>query len=235
VPIFTEDITNSRDLLLPAPASAYLHLITGQTNLILVARLPSADESTLAASVGVSLDPQPVALDAFVFILNDDNPVEELTTDQVKQIYSGKLKNWNEAGGENADIHPYQRDDESGSQELMRSLVMRGTPMIEAPDMVLPTMMAPFNTVSVDKQGIGYSVFYYEENMAPEAERVKPIAIDGVAPTKESIQAGLYPYTTEVYAVTLNSLPKDSLESHLKIWLASSAGQRLAEKSGMFQ
>jgi phosphate transport system substrate-binding protein len=68
--------------------------------------------------------------------------------------------------------------------------------------------------------------------MAPEAERVKPIAIDGVAPTKESIQAGLYPYTTEVYAVTLNSLPKDSLESHLKIWLASEAGQRLVEKSG---
>jgi phosphate transport system substrate-binding protein len=167
-----------------------------------------------------------------VFIVNDENPVDGLTTEQVKQIFSGKMSNWAEVGGEEADIHPYQRDDESGSQELMRSLVMRGTAMIDAPDTVLLTMMAPFNTITLDKQGIGYSVYFYEEHMAPQAERVKPIAIDGVEPTDENIRAGSYPYTTEVYAVTLHNLPEESLEFQLKTWLGTSAGKQLIEKSG---
>lgn len=211
---------------------AYLNLIEGKVDLILVAREPSQDELRLSAGVGKGLEIKPVALDAFVFIVNDENPVSELSTSQIQEIYTGKLTNWKSLGGVDAEIHPYQRDENSGSQELMRKLVMGNLRMVDAPDLILLTMMAPFYAVSQDAYGISYSVFFYEENMAPQNERVKLLAVDGVMPAKESIRRRQYPYTTDVYAVIRNDLPDDSLAHQLRDWLLSSEGQELIEESG---
>jgi phosphate transport system substrate-binding protein len=211
---------------------AYLNLIDGGVDLILAAREPSDDEILHAAKAGVLLETKPVGLDAFVFIVNDDNPVNELTTSQIQEIYTGKLTNWSEVGGNNAQIQPYQRNETSGSQVLMRKLVMGELLMIDAPDMTLPTMMAPFNAVSTDPNGIGYSVYYYEENMAPQQERIKLVAVDGARPDEESIHSRKYPYTTEVYVVIRKDLPQDSVAFQLRNWLLSSSGQELIKESG---
>jgi len=211
---------------------AYLNLIEGQADLIVVARAPSDDENREAAVAGRRLELHPVALDAFVFIVNQDNPVDELSTKEIRNIYTGGLSHWSEVGGEDAAIHPYQRDENSGSQELMRTLVMRGSPMIDAPDLVMPTMFAPFYAVSTDPAGIGYSIFFYEENMAPRKESVRLLAVDGVMPSAASIRSREYPYTTEVYAVARDDLPKDSLARQLLDWLRSRNGQALIQDCG---
>ena len=127
--------------------------------------------------------------------------------------------------------NPYQRNDNSGSQELMKSLVMRGLTMIAAPDMMLPTMLAPINAISDDVEGIGYSVFYYEQAMAPN-ERLKLCAVDGVVPDSKSIQSKTYPFTTEVYAVVRQDEPQDSIAYRLRAWLFSAAGQEVIASSG---
>ncbi len=160
------------------------------------------------------------------------NPVSGLTSDQLRAIYTGDLLNWEEVGWEDREIHPYQRNDTSGSQELMHNLVMKGLLMIDAPDLTLPTMMAPFNAISTDEAGLGYSVYFYEEYMAPEGERVKPIAVDGVKPEYASIQAKTYPYTTEVYLVTRAGFPEDEPASQLREWLLTPEGQALIAASG---
>ncbi|OGO27173.1 MAG: hypothetical protein A2Z16_06870 [Chloroflexi bacterium RBG_16_54_18] len=211
---------------------AYMNLIEGRADLILVAREPSQDELRLSAGVGKGLDIQPVALDAFVFIVNEDNPVSGLSTPQIQEIYTGRLTNWQSLGGIDAEIHPFQRDENSGSQELMRKLVMGNLRMVDAPDLILLSMFAPFYAVSDDPYGISYSVFYYEENMAPQDERVKLVAVDGVMPDQDSIRQRKYPYTTDVYAVLRSDLPKDSLAHQLRDWLLSSEGQVLIEESG---
>jgi phosphate transport system substrate-binding protein len=211
---------------------SYLNLVDGEADLIFVARAPSQDEMLYASSKSVALDVAPVALDAFVFIVNESNPVTGLTTDQVRAIYTGNLLNWEQVGWEDREIHPYQRNDTSGSQELMRNLVMKGLPMIDAPDLTLPTMMAPFNAISTDEGGLGYSVYYYEEFMAPEQERVKPIAIDGVYPDNTSIQTKTYPYATEVYMVTRGGFPADEPAYQLREWLLTPDGQALIAASG---
>lgn len=87
---------------------AYLNLIDQKADLILVAREPSADEILDAAREGTILETKPIALDAFVFIVNDDKPVQELTTRQIQEIYTGKITNWPEVGGIDAQIQPYQ-------------------------------------------------------------------------------------------------------------------------------
>jgi phosphate transport system substrate-binding protein len=108
--------------------SAYLNLINGEADLILVARSPSMMEFELAQLSGVEFDIRPVALDAFVFIANENNPVDGLSLDEIQRIYTGELTNWDQVGGPEGEIHPYQRDEQSGSQQLMLSLVMKGLP-----------------------------------------------------------------------------------------------------------
>ncbi len=175
---------------------AYENLIQNNADLILVARLPSPDEEALASALGVSLDPQPIALDAFVFLLHEENPISSLSTAELQRIYTGELTNWGEVSGSLAEIHPYQRNENSGSQQLMKTLVMKDLKMIEAPEMLLlMKMIAPFYAVSEDPDGIGYSVFYYEENMAPN-EYVKLCGVNGILPNPDSIQSGEYPFTT---------------------------------------
>jgi phosphate transport system substrate-binding protein len=232
LPVLTENSGEFPGINSSGTHQAYLNLIQSQVDLILVARKPSEEESRLAAIAGTSLEVQPVALDAFVFIVNDENPVVGLTTSQIQQIYTGQLENWKQVGGPDLEIHPYQRNDESGSQELMQTLVMKGAKMIDAPDMVLLTMIAPFNAVSKDIQGIGYSVYFYEENMAASAEQVKLLAVDGVVPGKDTIQTYEYPFTAEVYAVIRNDLPNTSLPHQLFKWLFTPEGQALISESG---
>ena len=113
----------------------------------------------------------------------------------------------------------------------MNELVMNGMQMIDSPLMILLKMIAPFYAISEDPLGIGYSVYYYEENMAPN-ELVKLIAVDGVSPERESIQNLRYPFTTEVYAVVRADSPMTGTAIHLRDWLLTPDGQDLIEESG---
>jgi phosphate transport system substrate-binding protein len=211
---------------------AYVNLIERRTDLILVAREPSPDEQELARRQTVELDVQPIALDAFVFLLNRKNPVGDLTLAQIRDIYSGRIKNWHDVDGNNAEIHPYQRTRNSGSQELMQSLVMKERKMIKAPDMLTGTLMAsPFLAIDDDVQGIGYSVYFYQEFMSPPAA-VKGCAVEGVLPSSENIRNRRYPLVTEVYVVVRRDLPPDHSALKLRDWLLTPAGQSVVEESG---
>ena len=100
-----------------------------------------------------------------------------------------------------------------------------------SPELILLKMIAPFYAISEDPEGIGYSVFYYEENMAPN-EYIKLIAVDGVQPTQETIKTGRYPFTSEVYAVVRSESPPNSLAVRLRDWLLTADGQELIAQSG---
>src|SRR5262249_51825437 len=73
-------------------------LIRGRVDLIFAARSPSDDELGLAEKLGMKLDARPVALDAFVFLLNVKNPVADLKSEQIRDIYSGRIVNWRAVG-----------------------------------------------------------------------------------------------------------------------------------------
>jgi phosphate transport system substrate-binding protein len=217
---------------------AYMNLIAGGTDLILVAREPSQDEIDAAENAGAMLDVQPVALDAFVFLVNVENPREDFTLDEIRRIYSGEITTWTELGVEKPLfeglenlIQPYTRDVNSGSQELMVDLVMHETPMIDAPDMMVMTMMGLVSQVAWDKAGIGYSVFYYAAFLAPNPS-IKLAAIEGVLPTSATIADDSYPLVTEVYVVVRADLPEDSPAVMLRDWLLAETGQALIAESG---
>lgn len=209
---------------------AYVNLIQKKTDLILVARLPSDDEVEEAATAGVILDVHSMAMDAFVFLVHKDNPVASLTLEQIRNIYAGEIMSWSELGGAGG-INAYQRDRNSGSQELMEELVMKGTPMSDAPNLIFPSMMGPINAIHDDTQGIGYSVFYYATFMLPD-ENIKLLGIASIHPTSETIASRAYPLVTEVYAVVRGDMPSDSAAVMLRDWFLTNAGQETVEQSG---
>lgn len=227
--------------LLAANAStpqAYKNLIEGRSDLGLLARRPSAEELALAKKANVEFDVVPCAWDAFVFLVNHENPVRNLTTAQIRDVYSGKVDDWKDVGGAAAHITPYQREEQSGSQELMRSLVMKELPFAKPkgqysriPNLIGRLMSSVFLELTHDTKGLAYSVYYYERFMAG-SPRTRMLAVDGVEPTFENLRDRKYPYTTEVWIVTRKGIPADSPTAQLRAWLLSDEGQAVVRESG---
>ncbi|MGF1584569.1 MAG: PstS family phosphate ABC transporter substrate-binding protein [Bacteroidales bacterium] len=174
----------------------------------------------------------PIAIDAFIMIVNNSNPVNNLTTKQIQDIYTGEITNWVEVGGKAGIINPYIRNSTSGSQVLMESLIMKDLAMTDLPALDMSsTMWGPFQILSNDNNGICYTVYYYHEFMA-RAEGVKSIAVDGVHPEFSTLQKREYPYTTDVYVMIRKDLDKSSMAYKLFNLLLSGAGRKVIEESG---
>ena len=226
-----KEIDFTRNITFYKTIRAYDRLIYDSTDVILVANAPSQDYLQLAASVGVSFSIAPIALDGLVFLLNSANPVNDLTSEQIIGIYTGRIKNWKEIGGNNVLIGAYIRNKNSGSQELMEQMVMQGRTMIDAPDMILFDMMGLINKIITDQNGIGYTVYYYSATMVPRNE-VKRISINGIKPDAATINSGAYKYIAPVYAIIRSALDKNSNAYLFWQWLQTNAGQLAVAKSG---
>ena len=207
---------------------AYDNLIAGSKDVIFVTA-PSQEELAAAQEAGVELEVIPVVKDALVFLVNTANPVDGLTQQQVKDIYSGKITNWSQVGGADEAIIPYQRQINSGSQTLFLQLAMGDTVPMDAPEEIRPGGMdGLIDVISVydnSDQALGYSVFYYTQQMYVK-DNVKLLAIDGVAPTTETIADGTFPYLTYYYAVVRKDEPADSTARQLIDWCLSDEGQQ---------
>jgi phosphate transport system substrate-binding protein len=210
---------------------AFVNLIEGRADVILAARSASPDEIHLADSMGVSLITTSVALDAFVFIANVNNPVNSLTIKEIQDIYTGEITLWNQVGGTNTEIHPYQREPNSGSQELMVSLVMKDLTMMEFPELILYGMMGPIYQITYDREGLGYTVYFFEQFMAPH-DSLKLLGINGVVPEYSTLRNRHYIYTTDVYAVIRENLDRSSTAYLLYLWLQTEEGQAVVAESG---
>jgi phosphate transport system substrate-binding protein len=96
-----------------------------------------------------------VALDGLSVYVNADNPITELTVDQLDKIFSGKATNWNEVGGSDAPITVYSRENSSGTYEFFKEHVLKGKDFI-ASAQTMPGTAAVLQAVGKDKNGIGY-------------------------------------------------------------------------------
>ncbi|HDZ19673.1 hypothetical protein LCGC14_0550740 [marine sediment metagenome] len=209
---------------------SYVQLIEDKADLIIVAREPSKDELTLAKEKNVELDVRAVALDAFVFLRNVENTVTDLTAEQIRDIFRGNITNWKDLDGPDQDIKAFTRNRNSGSQETMVSLVMKGEATIEGRNMMSASMAGPYNSLGSNATGIGYTFYYYNAFISPN-EAIKTFAVNGVAPTSKTIADGRYPFVTEVYVVTRKALDPDSNAALLRDWLGTPEGQAVVAES----
>jgi phosphate transport system substrate-binding protein len=109
---------------------------------------------------------------------------------------------------------------------------MKGRAMLAAPDLLTGAIMShPYLALDQDVHGIGYSVYYYGEFMAPRTG-IKLCAVDGVVPTSVTIRSRRYPLITEVFVAARRDLPPDHPARRLRDWLLEPAGQAVVEESG---
>lgn len=180
---------------------AYENLINDNTDVIIASRDISRNEKALSEEKGVEIMTRPLAIDGLIFIVNKNNPVSDLTADQIRKIYTGEITNWKEVGGPDHKITPYQRDVDSGSQEKMEILVMNGQQMMDCPNaLILWSMFSPYESLSIDEYGICYSPYFYRNAMVAERSQQKMLSIDGIEPSKTTLANGSYPFTSYIYA-----------------------------------
>ncbi len=214
---------------------AILSLIVGEKDLVFSARNLSPTEATLALEKGVEIASVPFAKDAFVFLQNRHLPVRNLTREQYQGIFRGKYRNWKEVGGFGGVIQPLIRNENSGSEEIMQTLVMRGVPV--SPDFApkkASGMSFVFEWLGDTPTGIAYSIFHYDRYMMFDAD-TRVMAVDGVFPTVSTIESGEYPliYTPALlYRKDTDGKDADKKVRAFADWLLAEEGQRVVRSLG---
>lgn len=214
--------------------NAYKNLINGVCDIIIVAE-PGAEVYDLKEETGFEWDMSAIANDALIFVVNADNPVDNLTTEQIQKIYTGSITNWSEVGGDDVPIEAFQRNASAGSQVLMEKLVMDGLTMMNpGVAYAIESMMGLMEAVKNFEDSaaaIGYSVYYYANDMKM-AEGLKIISVDGVEPSAATIKSGEYPHRSEYYAVIAADEQPDSPARVMHNWLLGEEGQNLISSEG---
>jgi phosphate transport system substrate-binding protein len=210
---------------------AYENLINGKVDIIFCAA-PSDEQIRMAEEKGVKFNFTPIGKEAFVFFVNTSNPITDLTYDQVCDIYSGRVTNWKELGGEDDIIIAYQRPKNSGSQTILEA-IMGNNIIIEPPkENVIPGMGGIFEEVASYRNyenAIGYSFLFFSTNMVKN-EKIKILSINGITPSIDTIKSGKYPLTQMFYAIK-NKNESENVNKFIN-WILSEQGKYLIEHTG---
>ena len=202
--------------------------------LIIAYEAPESVKEELKAD-GAPLDQKAIGRDALVFIVNEDNPVQALTRQQLRDIYAGKITNWKDVGGKDQAIVAFQRGEDSGSQTLFKKLLIQGGELMTPPSELAPAEMGELVDSVADynnsANAIGFSVYYYIDQMYSKPG-LRLLAVDDVTPSNDTLADGSYPLCNDFYAVIHPDAAADSPERRLYDWLDTDAGQDCIKKSG---
>ena len=200
---------------------------------IFIGVYPSDEQRAYAEENQTTFEYTPIGTEAFVFFVHKDNPITNLTTEQIKDIYSGKITNWKDVGGKNEKIAAFQRNEGSGSQSMLKRF-MGDTPITDAPTEMVNDLMAGIIEQVADYKSktnsIGFSFRYYVEGIIKNPD-IKMISINGAAPTSENIRNGSYPVLTPIYAVTYKENQNNNVDKLLE-WILSDEGQYIINETG---
>ena len=165
-----------------------------------------------------------IARDGIAIVAHPDIPVGDLTVEQVRDIFSGKVTNWKDLGGEDQNIIVVSREEGSGTRGAFEEMVMGEDALIAATAILQPSNGSVRTTVSTTPNSIGYISFGYLD------DTVKSISIDGVAPTEPNAADGSYPIVRPLNMLT-NGEPDGAVKAFLD-FILSDAGQKLVVEDG---
>ena len=210
-------------------------LINGTVDIANASRQIKKEEFDRAQANHIAPVEHTVARDAIAVIVHPSNPVERLTLEQISDIYTGKITNWKQVGGENRPIVLLSRESNSGTHVFFLEQVIRlGDPKstaLFAPDtLLLPSSEGITAEARQNPNAIGYDGLGY---VTPE---VKVLAVgrkpEGpfVLPSIESVNSNTYPIARDLYMYTAGK-PAGQIEKYLD-WIASPAGQKIVAQLG---
>lgn len=194
----------------------YQAIVDGTTDILFCAA-PSEEQKQYAQEKGVELVYVPIGLEGFVFFVNENNPIDNLTADEIRGIYAGEYTNWSQFGGANRVINPVSRLKGSGSQSAMDSFMG-------------DRKIAPKSPLAITGASIGFSFRYYMDGIVGN-KSVKMLSLNGVYPSAENIQNGSYPIIAQFYAIYRADNDNENVQKLID-WILSDEGQEIIEKTG---
>uniref|UniRef100_A0A7C4YB08 Phosphate-binding protein n=1 Tax=candidate division WOR-3 bacterium TaxID=2052148 RepID=A0A7C4YB08_UNCW3 len=198
-------------------------LLEGRTDIATSSRKIKDEEIKTGREKGIFIKEIEIAKDGIVIIVNKNNPVSNITIDELKKIYTGEITNWNKLGGPNQPIVVISRDLSSGTFEVFKEIVLKNAKMSEN-CLMLASNNAVSSTVSTTPWAIGYVGLGYI------TEDVKPLTLNNVIPSEKTVRDGTYKLSRSLYFY-LNGEPKGEINKFIEFTL-SETGQKLVKESG---
>ncbi len=207
-------------------------LINGTTDICAASRNIKEKEMDLAAKNNVVPQEHIVSMDGIAVIVNPENPVKELSREQISNIFTGTYTNWSEVGGKDQPILVFSRESSSGTFVFFQEHVMDKkdyTPYAR----LLAGTSALVQAVTTDMSAIGYVGLGFAEESAGKVAVVNVKAKDGsaaVAPSEATVVDGSYPIARPLFLYT-NGEPQGAVKKFLDYAL-SDAGQKIVRETG---
>jgi phosphate transport system substrate-binding protein len=171
-----------------------------------------------------------VAVDGLAIYLNSANPIRELTLDQIKGIYTGRINNWKDVGGKDARIIAYSRENNSGTYAYFKEHVL-GNSDFHPAIQTLPGTSAVTNAVAKDLKSIGYGGIAYAKGI--QHTRVKKDASSpALEPSMENVLSEKYPISRYLYWYTAGDPSGETRK--LVDWVLGAEGQKLVQEVGYY-
>ncbi|MDB6053357.1 MAG: Phosphate binding protein [Verrucomicrobiales bacterium] len=172
-----------------------------------------------------------VCLDGLTVYVNQENPVKELTLEQLEGIFTGKIKNWKEVGGNDAAITVYSRENSSGTYEFFKEHVLKGKDFVASAQTMQGTSQV-VQGVENDAKAIGYGGASYAAKTRALGIK-KDSSSPAIAPTEENVVKGTYPIWRYLFVYVNPSQDKGEIASYLT-WIRSDEGQKVVKQEGYY-
>lgn len=226
--------TVEKNIVHTTEEKAFQNLLAGSCDLFFTTSL-TLNQEREAASKNIDLSKDVVANEALVFVVNSANPVDSLTQEQLRDIFSGKITNWSEVGGNDAEIIVYQNAEGTMEQKFMETF-MEGEELATPTTEVLPALnsglMKTTATYANDENAIGFTIYKYPSTMYGNGNEIKFLAVDGIEISKQTLASHEYLLLYDIYAV-YNTLTVDRTSTkNLVEWLLTSTGQEAVADAG---
>ncbi|MDY6842479.1 MAG: phosphate ABC transporter substrate-binding protein [Thermodesulfobacteriota bacterium] len=163
------------------------------------------------------------AIDGIAIVVNPQNPVSRMSKNQVRNIFSGVVRNWKELGGEAREINVYTRDASSGTRKVFWKKALDKGDITKAANFV-KSNGAMKTAIGVDPYGIGYVSVGYVDEM------IKPVIIDGIEPSLENVRKGEYSVARGLY-MNIKGEPTGLTKLFME-YILSQEGQHIVEEKG---
>ncbi len=175
-------------------------LINGACDIANMSRFMKDSEFKTCVGKGILPVAHVVAFDGLAVVVNPANKVGALTMAQLADIYTGKIRNWKELGGDDAEIVVISRDTNSGTYETFNELVLRKNPVVKGAEYVGSNGQAKTRVAST-KNAVAYVGLGFAD------DSVKTLSVDGILPSSKTIVSGKYPIARPLFMFT-NKYPK---------------------------
>ena len=210
-------------------------LINGTVDIANASRQIKPEEIAEAKSKGVDPVEFVIARDAIAVIVNPENPVSQLTLQQISDIYSGKIKNWSEVGGDDRPIVRLSRETNSGTHVYFLETVLRlgqkdNKTLFSMDTLLLPSSEGIVYEVRQNPNAIGYDGLGYVPKDLKMIAIAKEAGAAYVIPSAETVNSGTYPIARDLYMYT-NGQPAGIVKTYLD-WIVSPEAQQIVTDLG---